>query len=294
MGTALMRQSLLHSLMVIALLLLAGCPGEPPGSPDGWGFDRDATVDTGDSGDASDISDPRDTHDTSDCGECETGQYCSPRGRCEPLRRCDNENHALCPPDHWCDEDDDVCRPSQRKVVGKPCEEDYECASGMCDATEEGCVRTCLSNADCPASDEMCDYSMQTDHNICAEYFNCSASCPGHETCARDECRPPLCYRTADCPKGDCLLSPGKWGYGDERGQCNLESESLCEGYEFRIAEDDPYCRLPIDCGGIYGDVEDPCPEGYECVNDGNTTNSPYATEWCARRVTDGEWSLPD
>jgi hypothetical protein len=27
---------------------------------------------------------------------------------------------------------------------------------------------------------------------------------------------------------------------------------------------------------------------------DGNTKNSPSATEFCARRVTEGEWSRPD
>jgi hypothetical protein len=289
-----LRQLLLQFVLSVFMLLLAGCPGEPPGSSDGWAFDRDATVDAGDSRDASDTSDTGDALDTSACDECETGQYCSPRGRCEPRRRCHDENHALCPPGHWCDEDDDVCRPSQGKTVGESCEEDYECASGECDVTGEGCVRTCLSEADCPASDEMCDYSTQKDHVICADYYTCRVSCSGQGTCDYDECRPPLCYRTADCPKGDCLLYPGKWGNRDKLGTCNVQRQSLCEGYEFRISEEDPYCRLPIDCWGIYGDVEDPCPEGYECVHDGNTTNSPSATEFCARRVTEGEWSRPD
>jgi hypothetical protein len=155
-------------------------------------------------------------------------------------------------------------------------------------------VRTCLSEADCPASDEMCG-GVNWAQPTCSEYDTCSVSCSNYQFCQDgDECRPPLCYRTADCPKGDCLLYPGKWGNRDKLGTCNVQRQSLCEGYEFRISEEDPYCRLPIDCWGIYGDVEDPCPEGYKCVHDGNTTNSPSATEFCARRVTEGEWSRPD
>ena len=53
--------------------------------------------------------------------------------------------------------------------------------------------------------------------------------------------------------------------------------------------DDEEVCRPSQ--GKAFGE---PCDEGYECVHDGNTTNSPSATEWCGRRVTDGEWSRPD
>ena len=80
-------------------------------------------------------------------------------------------------------------------------------------------------------------------------------------------------------------MSPKGLKY-ESLGQCQGE-ERLCNGWEFRIAEDDPFCRLGIICDEIPNPDDSACPEGYECVEGEDQRLGVY---WCSRRVTDGEW----
>jgi hypothetical protein len=76
-------------------------------------------------------------------------------------------------------------------------------------------------------------------------------------------------------------------------GRCSTGA-SRCKGDEFRISEDDPYCRLSFDCAGLYYPDSDPCPKGYECQPDPEevlkSRDRVNGTSYCSRRVTEGQW----
>jgi len=223
-----------------------------------------------------------------DCGEA---QYCNINDRCFLQRPCTNTNHVLCPPGHWCDTGANICRRDGEKRVGASCEYHWQCESGFCN---DKCIRTCLAEEDCPGSDKHCDRfnpakSSQACYTPHEQSQDCEITCAGDHLCDGDKCRPHACRRTSDCEESDCLLVLG-WkatlGFSDRLGQCRAD-ESLCRGDEFRFREDDPYCRLPMDCKGLYGGVENPCPEGYRCV-EGPFDAGYKSSSWCSRRVKDG------
>ena len=227
-----------------------------------------------------------------DCGD---KQYCNVNGRCFPHRKCANRNHALCPPGHWCDSEDRICKRSGGKPVEATCEENWQCESGYCH--EGTCIATCLSEEDCPQSERACDGFDEGFGSLnCYEprngYKDCKISCPQDQLCNYDECLPHACRRTSDCEDGDCLLYPGQYGFEDKLGRCSTGA-SRCKGYEFRISEEDPYCRLSFDYTGLYFD-SDPCPKGYEWQPDPEEVlKDPVrvsGTSYCSRRVTDGQW----
>ena len=232
--------------------------------------------------------------DHADCGQ---KQYCNVNDRCFPRRRCDfNGNHALCPAGYWCDPDLKVpgtCRRSGGKPVGGSCEDDWQCESGECcdsgDCNEGTCLRRCLAEEDCSSRGRSCGRFNNRFSNLrCYAppdgYSDCEISCAEDHLCTDDKCRPHACHRTAQCPEGDCIISPK--GFADESlGQCT--EERLCNGWEFRIEEDDPFCRLAIDCDSRYNPEDFTCPEGYECVEG---EDNHQGTSWCSRRVTEGEW----
>jgi hypothetical protein len=186
-----------------------------------------------------------------------------------------------------------TCRRSGDKPVGAHCEKDWRCESGYCHH-EGKCIRSCLAEEDCPTTGRACDpfsddklllgcYPKPDD-----PYSDCNVSCPEDQLCTDDECRPHACLRTAQCPEGDCVMSP-KGLRNESLGQCKGE-ERLCNGWEFRIDEDDPFCRLAIDCGSRYKPDDFSCPEGYECVQGEPDRGRNLYTSWCSSRVTEGEW----
>ncbi len=226
-----------------------------------------------------------------DHGDCGQKQYCNVNDRCFPRRKC-YYRHALCPPGYWCDIEfsgrGGTCRRSGDKPVGASCEKDWQCKSGECD--EGTCSRTCFAEEDCPRSGRACrTYDRRAGLLGCyrppAGYPDCEISCPEDQLCNDDNCRPHACHRTAHCPEGDCVLSPK--GFREKYlGQCT-GGKRLCRGWEFRLDEDDPFCRLGIDCEHRYNPDDFSCPAGYECVEG---EDQRLGTSWCSRRVTDGEW----
>jgi hypothetical protein len=190
--------------------------------------------------------------------------------------------------------DPGTCRRSGETQVGAPCEKDWDCESGYC--RKGTCHRTCLAEEDCSSSARACPrFSDGNGLLACYTepdgYSDCKVSCPEDRLCNSDKCLPHACHRTAHCPEGDCLLSPD--GIDEEElGQCSGE-KPLCNEWEFRIEEDDPFCRLPIDCETLDDTVRLSCPEGYECVKgdvDPTGGRDFIGTSWCSRRVTEGEW----
>lgn len=238
-----------------------------------------------------DVHGPECRPECNDHDDCGKKQYCNVNDRCFQRRKCFYK-HALCPPGYWCDFElsgrGGTCRRSGEKPVGATCEKDWNCASGSC--FEEICIRTCLAEEDCPGSNRACDRFDKNRQLLgCYETSDsepdCKISCPEDQVCNRDECLPHACHRTAQCPEGDCVLSPE--GFRDRSlGQCAGE-ERMCNGWEFRLEEDDPFCRLGIDCERRPNPEDFSCPEGYECVE--GVSNS-RGTSWCSRRVTDGKW----
>ncbi len=230
--------------------------------------------------------------DHADCGQ---KQYCNVNDRCFPRRKCDYEgNHALCPPGFWCDEEydsDSTCRRSGGKPVGASCEKDWECKSGGCGGGR--CFQTCFAEEDCPGSDRACGlfndgYALLGCYEPHVDEPDCEISCPEDQLCDGKRCRPHACHRTAQCPESDCILSPR--GLENEGlGQCTGK-ERRCDGWEFRIAADDPFCRLGIDCDNKYNPEHFSCPEGYECIQGEPDRGRELYTSWCSRRMTDGEW----
>lgn len=232
-----------------------------------------------------------DCSDHSDCGQ---KQYCNVNFRCFPRREC-RYTHIKCPPGYWCDPDLGIpgtCRRSGGTPSGRVCEKDWECKSGSC--SEGTCDQRCFAQEDCPNSYQECsNFDDVANSLVCwipdAGVEICDVSCPEDQLCAHDECVPHACYRTEHCPEGDCIISPESGTGGPKSvGLCATE-EQLCNGWEFRVTKDDPFCRLPIDCE----EWRHPCPEGYECVKDETRfglREHGVGTSWCSRRVEPGEW----
>ena len=230
-----------------------------------------------------------DCSDHADCGE---KQYCNVNFRCFPRREC-HHRHVLCPPGYWCDPDLGIpgtCRRSGDTPSGRVCEKDWECKSGSC--SEGTCDQRCFAQEDCPSSYQECsNFHDGANSLVCwipgAGVEICDVSCPEDQLCAHDKCVPHACQRTEHCPEGDCIISPETHAH-ESMGLCATD-EQLCNGWEFRVTKDDPFCRLPIDCE----EWPHPCPEGYECVKDetrfGNRAHG-VGTSWCSRRVEPGEW----
>jgi hypothetical protein len=175
-----------------------------------------------------------------------------------------------------------------RKQIGAECLDDSECRTGYC--VGGTCAKRCLTESNCQ-SGHQCIRGKCRD---CEEAYcghagedECESTCPGRQYCEHDECTLPNCWRSSDCPNSDCRFFHGL-GRGIAspiplRGKCMPESEQLCEGREFRVGPNDPFCRLPQKCG----EYRENCPRGYFCPP---STDFRSYFKTCARRVAPWPW----
>jgi len=221
-----------------------------------------------------------------DDGECPGQFVCTEHGECEAPEAC--RSQSQCPQGEFCVgwiyEGNLHCLDlSDQRPVGSPCEVDSDCKSGFCH-TSNKCFNQCFTDMDCQDGRECV-------HGFCHDYRQnqCSRSCPGRQFCAEDECISPYCWRSNDCPSSDCLKRHSIGEYAEElwrifryEGHCGVESEQLCKGKEFRILDDDPFCRLTQKC-----ESSNDCPSGYFCAR---STKLTEGGRTCARRVAPWPW----
>lgn len=216
-------------------------------------------------------------------GTC-PGQFrCNESGICEPPEDC--LFHNECPKGRWCvswkDEYGSHCLDlSDRRPAGTECSDDSECRSGSCSQT---CQKRCQTPKDCP------DGNWCLSSGICAEYKPepCMTECHEDEYCSgRNFCLSAVCRRSSDCPDSDCLKESTRGLRRSDvlksTGQCGVKTNQLCEGREFRITPDDPFCRLTQAC-----EYHNDCPSGYFCSE---PTNNRAWRGTCARRVAPWPW----
>lgn len=229
--------------------------------------------------------------------ECPGGEECAPScvmhtdchsyARCDPqLSRCvapeSCHDDIACPEDQWCvevPEYDEICTETGDKHPGEECEEDIECASGLCDwgDREKRCFERCLRESDCPEgqSCERADYR----RNKCSPESTCEVDCE-EGYCRGDICEAPQCYRSGDCEGGNCLVGRGS---GYESGRCDFDVEQECKDNEIQYSGDDGvYCRIAQRCSLEY---EGACPPPYECQPNDEEPNSHLYVTKCARPI---------
>ena len=224
------------------------------------------------------------------CGvddDCPAGTACDqPRG---PGEGTCNDDIAFCLgnydclPGQRCEWNqrigEDICTSTGDKPLGADCDDDIACASGICD--DGICTDDCHSDADCD-SGEFCTGTGAWYGTDGCSAGDCPITCPDDTVCsARDErCEPAFCRLTSDCAEGDCVNSPADPRMGRCISSDPTDTTNLCKPNEFRIWDEDPFCRLPGPCES----GTDECPGGYACES--VVARFPrIATPFCSRRV---------
>ncbi len=199
-------------------------------------------------------------------GACEQGEFCNPKGYCQPLAVCTSNDD--CPAGKLCDTDSGECLCDYANNAG--CRSDEVCnASGYCQPRPG-----CYDNSDCEdVADSFCDLTTQT----CIPKGTCTSDrqCPLGQICRQNACIAG-CSQSYDCPLDECCV-------GNQCQPCNCQDDEFCAFAEYcqsgncqtAYSQDTPYCK-PCDgqsldwnqCGGatnrclIYPYENDPFTSG--------------------------------
>lgn len=193
--------------------------------------------------------------------DCPHDAFCGPGGKCVEQPGCTTD--AQCPLGMWCL--DSICKRAGERLFGEACDTMEQCASGVC--SSQGCRRRCHLDSDCPEG-EACTGN----RNICTQgEVSCSGVCPEETNCRGSVCEGARCNWTDDCVTGDCQVDPEY-----TTGHC-LSNEQSCKPNEYRSKEDDPYCRIFLEC-----ERDEDCPSGYTCESNG-WDGIPYHRNLCSR-----------
>lgn len=237
--------------------------------------------------------------DQLESGDCRP--RCENDDDCPSLTNCDTEAGrcdlpAKCETNLYCDVDsgercvaveglpNDRCYDlSDGKENGARCEENYECASGLC-YYDGRCLPRCSMNSDCRA-DEHCGRVGTTEGMGCLDDAP-DCDCPDGHCGVGDECKGQVCYQTRDCKEGfHCLNHPKRISLRGE-GECVAAETSSCSGDEIRIDDDEfeGFCSILEWCDEESGDG---CPSGYKCIGNGDPPDTITYFAMCSR-VLDG------
>jgi hypothetical protein len=224
---------------------------------------------------------------------CQTDDDCPPETACDQPRgpgdgTCDTQiphcaGNYDCPRGQVCRWNerirDRICTKTGDGALGEACDDEIECASGIC--ADGACANDCLVDGDCERGEFCQGTGAWYGDDGCAE-GDCPVTCPDDSVCnPRDErCEPAFCRLTDDCDQGDCVIFTAD----PQMGRCTTadapDTTHHCKSNEFRIWDEDPYCRLTTPCEG----PDDDCPAGYEC----NSVVSQFpviSSAYCSRRV---------
>lgn len=187
-----------------------------------------------------------------------TGDVCDAEsGQCRPPQRCTGD--LMCPPEQMCMEGE--CKQTVGGAVGDSCQDEGDCASGVCLRRDENPERDLTAPCQNRSDSCECQPSCQTEADCSVERPFCAApGALGPPTCVGDAgafTAAPFCLTGADCEVGDCTFIEGSGHIYDERGSCDSDGPRLCRDHEFRRRT---WCYIGKLC---WTDVN--CPAGYTC-----------------------------
>ncbi len=222
--------------------------------------------------------------DPAECGrtcsrhrDCGPQEVCSPdSGTCVPAPHCFRQ--ADCPNGTVCTDGATtkgfslVCVVPGAVPTGEACENNPECASGLCDAESGACVRRCRSNVDCggedvcvTVADPAVGHVAPPPHCESKDASPCGWGCDADAAyCRGDKCVRANCVVSADCTRDSspaCALHPRNPFAG------------FCYSFEFYgVASCEPD-EFVSDLGGacfLYQTCEEEadCPQYYTCYHD--------------------------